>query len=345
MQALILAGGKGTRLRPLTLSTPKPITTIANRPFLYYQLELLKKAGVDDVSLSLSYQPEKIIDVFGDGSSLDLSISYPVEPEPLGTAGAFKFAEEHIHGTTIVFNGDILTNIDLGEVVALHKARKATATIVLVPIDNPSAYGLVETRADGSIKRFLEKPKADEITCNTINAGMYVLEPQVFKYIPPGENHSFEYGLFPRLLAEGEPFYSVVSNEYWLDIGTNARYLQANLDVIAGKLSYLPAREQHNHLPASVKIDTNSLVAPSAKVGENAQIINSVIGEDCIIAPGAHIENSVILTATSIHEAAQIKGSIIGRKCQIGASAIIGENSVLGDETHITDFSQMGGKL
>src|SRR5215212_11513585 len=180
MQALILAGGKGTRLRPLTVYTPKPVVPICNRPFLLYQIDTLKRAGITDITLSLSYQPHKIEQQLGDGSAFGVNLKYTVEPQPMGTAGAYKYAEDLIREPTVVFNGDILTDLDLKAVIREHNARGATATIVLTPVDNPTAYGLVETEADGAVRRFLEKPKPDEITCDTINAGIYVLEPSTF---------------------------------------------------------------------------------------------------------------------------------------------------------------------
>ena len=234
MQALILAGGKGTRLRPLTVYTPKPIVPICNRPFLLYQIDTLRRAGIKDITLSLSYQPHKIEQLLGDGSDYGVNLKYTVEPQPMGTAGAYKYAEELIREPTVVFNGDILTDLDLKAVIREHNARKATATIVLTPVDNPSAYGLVETEPDGRVHRFLEKPKPDEITVNTINAGTYILEPRVLDYIPAGENHSFEYGLFPTLLEKGEPFFAhIPQRTYWIDIGTPERYLQAHMDLLA----------------------------------------------------------------------------------------------------------------
>jgi mannose-1-phosphate guanylyltransferase len=341
MQALILAGGKGTRLRPLTLYTPKPIVPIANRPFLCYQLEQLKNAGVREVILSLSYKPEKIVDIFGDGEKSGLNISYTVEKQPLGTAGAFKHAERNISGTTIVLNGDILTNIDLSEVVAIHRERQAVATIVLVPVENPSAYGLVEIAPDNRVLRFLEKPKPDQITCNTINAGIYILEPSVLKYIPVATNHSFEYGLFPRLLAEGELFFAHISRDYWLDIGTNARYLQANLDVLAGKLSYLPERVRSNKWNA--KIDDASLIDESCIFKGPVEIYNSILGSNCVIAEGAKIENSVLMQNNRVDTNATISGAVLGRGCYVGTSAHVGAGCMLGDRTSITEYSRMGG--
>src|SRR3984893_3953552 len=206
MQALILAGGKGTRLRALAVYTPKQIFPICNPPFLLYQIDTLRRAGISDITLSLSYQPNKIEQLLGDGSDYGVKLRYTVEPQPMGTAGAYKFAEELIRERTIVLNGDVLTDLDLKAVIREHNDREAIATVVLAPVTNPSAYGLVETESAGRIRRFLEKPKKDEITVNTINAGTYVLEPKVLDYIPVSENHSFEYGLFPNLLERKESF-------------------------------------------------------------------------------------------------------------------------------------------
>jgi mannose-1-phosphate guanylyltransferase len=344
MQALILAGGKGTRLRPLTLYTPKPIVPIANRSFLCYQLDLLKRAGVKSLILSLSYKPEKIIDIFGDGVDLGLEINYTVEQQPLGTAGAFKNAERQIKSSTIVLNGDILTDIDLSAVLALHRERKASATIVLVPVENPSAYGLVETSSDGRVLRFIEKPDPAQIVCNTINAGLYILEPSVLKYIPANTNHSFEYGLFPRLIAEGEPFYAYVSRDYWLDIGTNARYLQANLDVLAGKLSYRPERARSEKWGSN--IDELSLIESNCLIKGAVEITNSVIGPGCVLADGVKIRDSVLLQNIRVDANSSINGSVLGRGCYVGASAHLTPGTVLGDRSSVTDFSQVGsGKL
>src|SRR6476659_3529419 len=176
MKAILLAGGKGTRLRPLTIHTPKPIVPILERPFLHYQLDLLKQVPeIDEVILSLNYQPRRIEEIFGDGSESGLAIKYVVEPAPLGTAGAVRYAGESLTESVVVFNGDVLTEVDLGAVIRLHRERKAKATIVLTPVDNPTAYGLVETEADGRIRRFLDKPHPDEVTCHTLKAGIYVL--------------------------------------------------------------------------------------------------------------------------------------------------------------------------
>src|ERR1043166_8082209 len=208
MQALILAGGKGTRLRPLTVYTPKPVAPICTRPFLLYQIDTLRRAGITDITLSLSYQPFKIEQQLGDGSDFGVKLSYTVEPQPMGTAGAYKFAEDLIREPTVVFNGDIVTDLDLKRVIREHNERKATATIVLAPVENPSSYGVVETEETGRFRRFIETPKPEETDCCNINAGTYILDPKVLDFIPAGESYSFEYGLFPDLLARGESFYA-----------------------------------------------------------------------------------------------------------------------------------------
>jgi mannose-1-phosphate guanylyltransferase len=343
MQSLILAGGKGTRLRPLTMHTPKPIMPIANRPFLFYQLELLKRADVQDCILSLSYQPQKIEDKLGDGTLYGMKITYTVEASPLGTAGAYRHATDLIRESTIVFNGDVLTDIDLMEVIKFHREKKALATIVLTPVPNPTAYGLVETDKDGRIQRFLEKPKPEEVTCNTINAGIYILEPKVLDYIPAGESYMFEYGVFPALLKNKEPFYAYVYNGYWRDIGSSASYLQSNLDVLAGKVNLLerPSNERGEKFDEAAEIDSLSVVDPSCTIKAGARIINSVISRNCYIGEKAQIENSVIRGGSRIETAAQVCDSTVGKSCHVGRSAIISDGATLGDKSVITDYSQV----
>jgi NDP-sugar pyrophosphorylase family protein len=213
MQALILAGGKGTRLRPLTVYMPKPIVPVLNRPFLLYQIEILRRAGIKDITLSLSYQPDKIEDLLGDGLDYGVNLRYVIEPIPLGTGGAYKFAANRISETTIVLNGDILTDLDVFKVIGFHQQKRAEATIVLTPVENPSAYGLVETDDESKVLQFLEKPKPEELgglKTKNINAGIYILEPSVLDMIPENENYSFEYNVFPNLLNQQKSFYGFV---------------------------------------------------------------------------------------------------------------------------------------
>lgn len=331
MKGLILAGGKGTRLRPLTINTPKPVVPVANAPFLLYQIDLMRSAGIEELILSLSYQPRKIEDLLKDGSDYGVWIRYAVEGTPLGTGGAFKNAEEHIDSATVVFNGDVLTSIDLAAVVAHHKKSGAVATIVLTRVENPSAYGLVETNADGWIQRFVEKPGPDEVTCNTINAGIYVLEPSVLKYMPKGEPYSFERGLFPTLLERKEPMMAFIMDTYWIDIGTPQKYLEAHHDILARR--FVSPR-----VPQNMFIGT-SIVDPSVTIREGARIENSVIGKNCKIDEGVHITDSVIWSGTTIDAEARITNSIVGKGCMVGHAAVLRPGVVLGDKTVVTDYS------
>lgn len=347
MQALILAGGEGTRLRPLTIYTPKPVVPIVNRPFLYYQIDLLKRAGIEEITLSLSYKPDKISDIFGDGEGYGVKIYYTVEASPLGTAGAYKNAEEHLSQTAVVFNGDVLTDIDIAKVVAYHRERKAAATIVLTPVENPSAYGLVETETDGRVRRFLEKPKPEEITCNTINAGIYVLEPHILNYIPVGEKFSFEYQLFPALLQNNEPFYAYTMSDYWLDIGTPQRYQQANDDLINGRIKSFEverkpiATANTSNLAADAepaKADSRSVIDPSCSLKPGVEIVNSVLGANCVVEERTKIENCVVLAGARIGKASEIRNSIIGKSAIIGRNSKV-DGATLGDKSSLTDYS------
>src|SRR5438132_12332746 len=269
MKGLILAGAEGTRLQPLTINTPKPVVPVANSPFLLYQIDLMRSGGIQEIILSLSYQPRQIEDLLKDGSDYGGWIRYAVEGIPLGTGGAFKNAEEHIDSATIVFNGDILTSIDLAAVVAHHREKRAVATIVLTPVENPSAYGLVGTTPDGWIQRFIEKPGPDEITCDTINAGIYVLEPSVLKYMPKGEPYSFERGLFPTLLERKEPVLSYILDKYWIDIGTPQKYIEVHHDILSKNFvsPRVPGSAlDRSSLAPDAFVDAKSIIAPDVTI-------------------------------------------------------------------------------
>lgn len=343
MQALILAGGQGTRLRPLTLNTPKPIVPICNQPFLLRQIELLKTAGITDITLSLNYQPSSIQEILGEGAEFGVHLRYLIEPEPRGTAGAYKFAEEFLTDSTVVLNGDILTDINLQELIDRHKRFNAAATIVLISVDNPSAYGLVEVGSESEVLRFLEKPKPDQIDklkTDTVNAGIYILEPSVLKHIPAGENYSFEYQLFPDLLARKEIFKAYIAeNTYWLDIGTIERYLQAHGDLLAGKIGNIFLPTAYSQSFESVEIDEKSVVGKGCKLEPGVKIKNSVLGEKVSVGENVSIENSVIWAGTKIESDANISDSIIGFNCSIGKNASVTRGSVLGDDTNLSDFT------
>ena len=351
MNAVILAGGKGTRLRPLTLHTPKPIVPILDRPFLTSQIELLRRAGIVNIVLSLSYQPRRIENLFGDGRKLGVKIHYTVEPEPLGTAGAVKNAEALLSSRTIVFNGDVLSDIDLPSVLAFHEKKGAKATIVLTPVDNPSAYGLVEASKDGRVSRFLEKPSYDEITCDTINAGVYILEPEMLKYIPKGRNYSFERGFFPTLLREQEPFFAFVHRGYWIDIGTPDKYLKAHQDILRDdlKLEGFSTNAGGTYVDPSASVEKNVRISGPSFIGAKATIKSgahiepfAVIGENCRIEEGATISNSVLWPNVRVGAEARVRGALIGKNSHIGRHAQLEGGTVLGDKSVVTDFSRAG---
>lgn len=346
MQALILAGGKGTRLRPLTVYTPKPIVPVVNRPFLLYQIDVLRKAGIIDITLSLSYQPDKIEQILGDGSEYGVMLRYVTEPSPMGTGGAYRFAADHISETTVVFNGDILTDFDISSLVEYHRSMNAAATITLVPVDDPSRYGLVELDRENRVKRFLEKPAAEELSkfkINTINAGIYILEPQVLDLIPKDTNRSFEYDVFPEILKRELPFYGkVMTDEYWLDIGTPDSYLKAHHDFLSGKITGFEIEKTDlSNIATHAEIDKNSVIGENCTIKPGGKIVNSVIGAGVHVEEKAVIENSVIWPHTRVASGAEIRGAIVARSCHIGRNAIVGEGSVLGDKSTLTDYTKV----
>ena len=345
MKGLILAGGKGTRLRPLTVFTPKPVVPVVNKPFLLYQIEILRRAGVSDITLSLSYQPDKIESVLNETSDLEANISFVTEPSPMGTGGAYRFAAAGTPDTTIVFNGDILTNCDLKKMIAFHKTKKAQATIALTPVDDPSRYGLVATGSDARVEEFLEKPKPDEmqrLTVRTINAGIYILEPSIMEVIPEGENRSFEYNVFPDLLARGIPFYAYVMNdECWRDIGTPESYLAAHLDLLNGTFSGFDIdRTARTDVATTATVDRLSVLGEGCVIKPSARVLNSVLGPGVHVEEKAVVENSVVWSHTRISNFAEVRDSIIGRSCYIGRNAVINAGSVLGDKASIPDYSR-----
>jgi mannose-1-phosphate guanylyltransferase len=350
MKAILLAGGKGTRLRPLTVHTPKPIVPILDRPFLYYQIDLLKQIPeIDEVILSLNYQPRRIEEIFGEGEGLGIRVRYVVEPMPLGTGGAVRYAGDALTESVVVFNGDVLTQVDLAAVLRMHRERKAKATIVLTPVDNPRAYGLVETDRDGNIKRFLEKPGEDEITCNTINAGIYVLEPDTFDRIPKDTAWSIERSFFPSLIERGETFLAYVYDGYWIDIGTPAKYLQVHRDIMDGRYSAAPFNgassawiSPNARIEEGVEVHSPCFIDDGAVIKGGAKILPySVIGRQTHIESGAVVDGSIVWPNGWIGPDAALHGSIVGRNCHIGRNAVIQSPVVLGDKTVITDYSRI----
>ncbi len=352
MKAILLAGGKGTRLRPLTIHTPKPIVPIFDRAFLHYQIDLLKQVPeIDEVILSLNYQPRRIEELFGDGAGTGVRIRYVVEPAPLGTGGAIRFAAQGTSDTLVVFNGDVMTAVDVKRLVSLHRERAAKATIVLTPVENPAAYGLVETASDGAVKRFLEKPQPDEITCDTINAGIYVLEPSTFGRIPKDVPYSIERGYFPSLVERGEPFYAYVDRGYWIDIGTPEKYIQVHRDMFDGRFDGGPFAQAERTRPVvasdariedGAELETPCFVDRGAHVKTGAVIgAYSVIGRGVVIEEEAVIRSSIIWPNTRVGQHAAVEGAILARNCHIGRNVTLRGQAVLGDKTALTEYTRI----
>jgi mannose-1-phosphate guanylyltransferase len=330
MKAVILVGGPGTRLQPLTDTMPKAIVPVLNRPVLEHMLVYLKKYGIEDIILTLNYLPDIIQEYFGDGKRCGVRLTYLKEKEPLGTAGAVKNAEAYLDSAFYVLNGDVFTDMNLAEMLAFHRAKKARATISLTWVDNPSAFGVVETDGDQRVKRFIEKPPLAAATTHWINAGTYILEPEVLAQIPAGRHHMFEKGLFPRLLDIGEPVYGYAYRGYWLDMGTLVKYFSLNMDLLAGKLGspLIDSRKKDGlyyskdvRVHPAAEITAPVMIDRGCRIGRGVRIKGpAVIGRDCRLHDGASVENTIIWDNVSIGGNSRVS------RCIIGSHTVIGDN-------------------
>ena len=351
MKALILIGGFGTRLRPLTCTTPKSLLPIVNRPFLEYQLELLKRHGIREIILCVSYLSHIFEDYFGSGKKWGLKIQYVHEKEPLGTGGAIKNAEELIDEPLLVLNGDVLTDIDLISLKEFHKKNKAMATIALNRVKDPTIYGLVETDKKGKIQRFVEKPSWDEVTTNAINAGIYLFEPQVLDFIPKGKNFSVERGLFPDLLAKKLPLYGYIFKGYWLDIGSIDKYFQVHFDIMSRNVNFpIQGKMLLDNLWAKGKLRHGKYMelkgrlvcGKNVRIGDHVQFSGNVcVGNNVTLGDRVSITESIILDNSRIEEGVRIEKTLIGKKCVIGANSTVSENTALGDGSIIKQYSKI----
>ena len=348
MRAVILAGGEGTRLRPLTLSTPKPVVPVVDRPFLRHQIDLLASAGVREVVFSVAYRPERVEAVFGDGSALGVRIRYAVEQTPLGTGGAVRHALELLDERTIVMNGDVLTDVDLADLVRRHEAERASATILLTPVPNPAAYGLVETDRGGRVLRFLEKPKPHEITTDTINAGIYVLETRVLDLIPPDVNHSIERGFFPALLARGDLVLGPVHRGYWIDIGTPEKYLQVHRDILHRRFRVALEAEavrggfvaKGARVALEAELQPPFFVGPGCEVEAGARVgPDAVLVRDVRVRGGALVRDSVLWTGAEAGAHAVVETSLLGPGVSVGPHALV-RGALLGEGSVVSDHSK-----
>jgi mannose-1-phosphate guanylyltransferase len=336
MKGVVLVGGQGSRLRPITYDVPKAMVPLRNRPFMGYMMDFLRAGGLEGAVLSLGYLPDPIQSYFG-GQDLDgFSINYAVEDRALGTAGGIKNTEEYLDGEPfVVVNGDVLSGMDLRVAIERHKESDALATIVLVSVEDPTAYGLVEVDHDMLVHRFIEKPAADEVTTNLVNAGIYVLQPEVLAMIPEGQEVSIEREIFPYLQAEGR-LRAYVSSSYWRDIGTPRSYLAASHDVLSGAVGAKKAFD-YLHVDPSVVTGKGVRILPPISVSAGCVLENgatvggrSSLGRDCKIGQGAVVEGSILFDGAEIEADAVVRGSIIGPQARVGQEAIVRGLSVLG---------------
>lgn len=355
MKAVILVGGEGTRLRPLTLHCLKSMVPMAGRPFLEYQLDFLRRHGIREVVLSICHLPHLIRRAFGEGRRYGLRLHYAAEHEPLGTAGAIKNAQRFIgsHEPTVVLNGDVLNNFDLQRMAAVHRRNRAVATLALTRVSDPSAYGVVLQDQHHRVLNFLEKPGPEEHASPWVNAGVYIFEPEVFDHIPAGQAYSAERGLFPGLLKAGLRLWAFPSRGYWMDIGTLARYHQAQQDILEGRMFMLPVGKPYRST-ANIRIGARCRIHPEAEVvgpavlgrscrlGSGARVgEGTVLGNNVELRSQAWVEHSVIWDHVVIGEGARLSGCLVADGCRIGRHAHVRTGSALGQGSVIPDYSRV----
>jgi mannose-1-phosphate guanylyltransferase len=337
MQALILAGGEGTRLRPLTTTVPKPVVPLVDRPFIAFMLDWLRSHGVDDVVMSCGHLASGVRNVLGDGSAYGIALRYVEEPRPLGTGGALKYAGPLLGERFLMLNGDVLTDIDLTAQIELHERTGARATLALTPVEDPTNYGLVRTRDGGEVTEFVEKPAPDQIDTRNISAGAYVLDRSVLDLLVEDQPASIERDVFPRLVGNG--LFGYVSDGYWLDIGTPERYLEGTFDILEGIVGTdVRNRMGGNYLCVEDNVENAGRIIPSAlvesgcRIGANARIGGRVVLEHGVVV-GEHttIERSVVMQGSEIGRNCTLRGCIVGGGVRLGDECTVDGMSVLGE--------------
>ena len=356
MKGVIMAGGFGTRLKPLTIHRPKPMVPIANRPIMEHIVELLKRHGITDLISILYFQPEQITQHFGDGSAFGVRMRYVTADADYGTAGAVRNAWDLIEGDRVlVISGDVLTDFDLGEIVAAHEAREAEATIALTAVENPRAFGIVIADPEtGRVERFLEKPTWGEVFSDTINTGIYVLEPEALSRVPPQTNFDFSKDLFPQMLREGARLFGHVARGYWRDVGNLVEYRRANDDALAGRVRIQLQGERREHDGANLWGEPGArvgrdahlagtvLLGRGAQVGRGAVLENVVIGAGCEIGDGAELRNVVLWEGCEVGAGARIYETVCAGGVRVGEGALVRENTILSDRAEVGAFAVVG---
>lgn len=342
MKAVVMAGGEGSRLRPITANRPKPLVPVANRPIMEHIIELLKKHGITEIVSTLFYLADEITSAFDDGADLGVSMSYSVEDTPLGTAGSVKKAEAQLRdGTFVIVSGDAMTDCDLTKAIAFHKEKGAVATLVLYRVPTPLEFGVVITDAEGRVVRFLEKPSWSEVFSDTVNTGMYILEPEIFDLMESGKAYDWSQDIFPELLRLGKPIYGYVMEEYWCDVGNLGQYREAQEHILSGSTTLeVPGNEVQPGvwLGANTVVDDEATLIPPVCIGRNCKIKKgarigpyTVIGDHALVEEGAVVERSVIWDSNYIGANVGIHSAILGSRVTVKRDCVIREDAVIGD--------------
>jgi len=336
LKSIVLVGGKGTRLRPLTYETPKQMLPLVGVPMIESLFETLARHGVTDAILALGYLPDSFIEAYPSNVIKGINVTYAVELEPLDTSGAIRFAAQNadIDETFLVVNGDVLTDLNITKLLAFHRESGAEATIALHAVDDPSRYGVVPTTPEGRVLAFVEKPPIEEAPTNLINAGTYVFEPSVLSRIDSGRKVSVERETFPALAAAGT-LYAMADHAYWLDTGTPATFLQANIDVLNGRDSERIVKD----LVGTTWRHETSRVAASAR------LVNTVVDRDCVVGENVVLEGVILMPGAVVHDNVQIRSSIIGPRAVIGSTSVLGPTCVVGAEVTVAAGSQLSGEV
>jgi mannose-1-phosphate guanylyltransferase len=347
MKAVILVGGEATRLRPLTCNTPKIMVPVLNRPFFEHLVGYLKRHNIIDIVLAVGKAPEQIQDYFGDGNKLGVRIAYSIENFPMGTAGAVKNAERFLDDSFIVFNGDVFTDIDLSVMMRLHRKNKATASLALTPVDDPTIYGLVEIDSQGRVKRFIEKPSRDKVTTNMINAGIYILEPDILSYITPNVFSMFERDVFPPLLEKGEAIYGYPFQDYWIDIGTPDKYLRLQHDLLRRYVGNKGIKfEGESFVHSSARIEGPAVIGEACFIDRNSIVKGpAILGARCRVEEGAVIEGVVLWQDCQIGKKAMLRNCLVASRCRIGEESEILDGCILGDDVLIGKGSKLSNGI
>lgn len=356
MKAVVMAGGEGSRLRPITANRPKPLAPVVNRPIMEHILRLLKAQGITQIVATVYYLADHIEGYFGDGSEWGIAIHYSLEDTPLGTAGSVKQAEEHLRdGTFVIISGDALTDIDLQPAIEFHQRNGAMATLVLARVPNPLEFGVVITREDGRITRLLEKPSWSEVFSDTVNTGIYILEPEIFAYMEPGKPYDFSQDLFPQLLREGKPLYGYVMSEYWSDIGSLQQYREAHQDLLNRKVKLpIPGEETIPGVWVSTGavIDPDVQIVPPVCIGRNCRIKKGAVigpyatlGDNCIVEPNALVVRSIVWDSVYIGAGSHLQGAIVGTGTTIEDNVRVQEDAVIADRCHIESDSVIRSRV